>query len=113
MVSPGAHFSPAVQNGHTLYTVRCGSLDIVVEHTEFLADFLDILHKIRKFQSQLQITAVSNSLDRAPQDGSSCSHPVYFCLFYRIPALMEGIREKVRQKSSLCIFYMFNITEQT
>ena len=112
MVAPGAHFSPAVQDCHTFHAVRCCSLDIVIKHTEFLADFFNILYKIRELQSQLQITAVTDSLDRASENRSSCCHPVYFRFFYRIATFMERIREKVWQKSSFCIFHIFNITEQ-
>ena len=113
MITPGTHFSPAVQNRHSFYAVRCCSLNVVIQHAELLAHLLDILHKIRKFQGKLQISAIADPLDRASKDCSSGSHPVHLCLFYRIAAFMECIREKVRQKSSLCVLYIFDITEQT
>ena len=113
VVTPGAHFTPAVQDRYTLHTVRGHTLDVIIECTEFLAYLFDILYKIREFQSKFQVSAVTDPLDRASKDRTSCCYPVYFGFFDRIAALMEGIREKVRKETSLCIFYILDIAEQT
>ena len=65
VVAPGAHFTPAVQDRYTLHTVWGHTLDVIIECTEFLAYLFDILYKIREFQGKFQISAVSDSLDRA------------------------------------------------
>ena len=112
MISPGTHLSPAVQNCYLFYAVRCCSLNIVIQSTEFPAHGFDVFYKIRELDCQFQITAVTDSLDWASKDRTPCCYPVDFCFFYRISALMEGIRKEIWQKSSFCVFHMFNITEK-
>ena len=113
VVAPGSHLAPAVQHSHLLNAVRSRPLDIVIQSTEFLAYALHIIDEFRELHCQLQITAVSDPVDGLSKDGSSCRHPVHLGLFHRISAFMEHIREEIRQKPSLCIFYSLNIADKT
>ena len=112
MIAPSTHFAPAVQHSYTFYTIRCGSLDIVIQGPEFPANALHIVNKIRELHSQLQISAVADTVDRLSQNSSSGCYPVHLCLFHRVTALVECIREEVGKKTSLCIIHTFNITDQ-
>ena len=113
MIAPCTHFAPAVQHCHFFYTVRRHTLDIVIKSAEFFTYGSDILYKIRELERQLQIAAISDSLDRTSKDCPSCGYPVDLCLFYRISTFMKGIREEIGKESSFCICYIFDITEKT
>ena len=113
MIAPGSHFAPAVQNGNFFHTIRSGSLDILIQCTEFFANGFDIFYKIRELKCKFQISPITNSLNRAAQDCSSCCYPVDLCFFDRITTLMECIRKEIWQKSSFGIFYMLDVTEES
>ena len=113
MISPCAHFTPAVEYSYFFNTVWRCAFDILIKSAEFIADALYVINKFRELHCQLQITAVPDPVDRLAQDCSSCSHPVIFCFFYRIAALMERIREEIRQQPALCIFYSLDIADQS
>ncbi len=112
MTAPGTHFSPAVQYGYALHTVGYAAFDIVIQFPEFIADRFYIIYKFWKIQCQLQISAVSDSVYGFTQDRTAGSYPVDFRLLDRVPALMEGIREKVGQKPAFRIPDPFDIADE-
>ena len=113
MAAPGAHFAPAVQDRNFLEAVRNGALDVLVKFTEFIADLLHIVQEVRELHRQLQIAAVADTVDGFAQDGSAGGHPVVFCLFDRISAFAEDIREEIREQTAFGIFDARDIADQT
>ena len=112
MAAPGAHFAPAVQNGHCLDTIGRGALDVVVQLAELVAHALHIVDEFRERAGQLQITAVADAVDGLAQDGAARRHPVFLRLAHRVAALMEGVREEIGQKASLGIFHARNVADE-
>ena len=109
MVAPGAHFTPAVQDRYTLHTVWDHTLDVIIECTEFLAYLFDILYKIREFQSKFQVSAVTDSLDRASKDRTPCCYPVYFGFLDRIAASWKVSGKKYGRKRP-SVYFTFLIS---
>ena len=112
MVAPGTHFAPAVQYRNPLHAVRGGSLHVLIQLAELRAYGFHIIHKFRELHGQLQISAIADAVHGLSQDGTSCRHPVDLRLLHRITALVEGIREEIRKKSSFRILHAFNIADQ-
>ncbi len=112
MAAPCAHLSPAVQHCDLFHTIRHTALNIVIQLPELVADRFHIIHKFREIQRKLQISAIADPVDRLAQDRPPGRNPVNLCLLHRISALMEGVREKVRQKSSLTVGYSLDIADQ-
>ncbi len=86
--------------GIGIILLRRGSLYVVVQGPELLADTLHIVDEIRELHSQLQVSAVTDPVDGLSKDSSSSCHPFYLCLLHRVAALVEGIREEVGKKTS-------------
>ena len=112
MAAPGAHFAPAVQHRHGFYAVWRRALDVVVQLAELIAHALHIIDEFRKRTGQLQVSAVADAVDGLAQDGAPRCHPVFLGLPHRVAALVEGVREEVRQKAALGIFHARNIADK-
>ena len=113
VATPAAALTPAVQNSHGLDAIRCGALDVFIQHAELVANALDVINKLGEFQSQLQVAAVSDTVNRLTQNCAASSYPVLLALFHRVAALVEGIGEEVRQEAALGVFYAGDIADQT
>ena len=112
VTAPCPHFTPAVQHSHPFDAVRRSALDILVQFAEFLADALYIIHELRELQCQLQVAAVANAVNGLAQDGAAGCDPVFFGFFHRVAALMERVREEVRQKASFRVLHSLNVGDQ-
>ena len=112
MTAPGPHFAPAVQHGHPLDTIGCGALDVLIQFAELVADALHIVHELRELQGQFQVAAVADAVDGLAQDGAAGSDPVLFGFPHRVAALVEGVREEVRQKTSFGVLHALNVGDQ-
>ena len=78
-----------------------------------LAEFTDhlfyLFDKAGPLGSQLQITTVSNPVQRRSQNRSPGLHPVILCLPDRIPSLRKYIREEIWKKTALRVINTLDI----
>ena len=112
VAAPGPHLAPAVQHGHPLNAVGRGALDVLIQLTELAADALHIVHELRELQGQLQVAAVTDAVNGLAQDGAAGCDPVFLGFFHRVAALMERVREEVRQKASFRVLHALNVGDQ-
>ena len=111
MVAPSAHFAPAIEHGNLFNAIRRCALNVIIKRAEFIANALDIINKFGEFKCQFKIAAVADALNGASEDCTPCRYPVYLCLVNRVAALVENIREEIRQESALGVFNIFDIAE--
>ena len=112
VAAPGALLPPAVQNSHGLDAVGRGTLDVLVQLAELVADALDIVEELRELAGQLQVASVADAVNGLAQDGAACGDPVLLGLAHRVAALVEGIGEEVGQESSLGVLDAGNVGNQ-
>ena len=113
MISPCLIPSPTAEHGNLFDTMSLTALCICIQFSKLITYLLCIIYKLRKIKCKLQITAIAYSVYRFSKYCSSGCYPVSLCLSKRITTLMECIREEIRQKSALCIFYTFYITDKS
>ena len=101
VAAPRALLPPAVQHSHGLDAVGRGTLDVLVQFAELVADALDIVEELRELAGQLQVASVADAVNGLAQDGAASGDPVLLGLAHRVAALVEGIGEEVGQESSL------------
>ena len=53
VAAPSPHLAPAVEHGHRLAAVGGGTLDVLVELPELVADRLHIVDKVRELAREL------------------------------------------------------------
>ena len=70
MAAPGAHFAPAVQNGHCLHSRAWCPFDVVVQLEKIVAHALHIVDEVRELAGQFQVSAVADAVDGLAQDGA-------------------------------------------
>ena len=112
VTAPCPHFTPAVQHCHPFDAVRRSALDILVQFAELVADALDIVEELRELAGQLQVASVADAVNGLAQDGAAGCDPVFFGFFHRVAALMERVREEVRQKASFRVLHALNVGDQ-
>ena len=111
VTAPCPHFTPAVQHSHPFDAVRRSALDILIQFAELLADALHIVHKLRELQCQLQIATIANAVNGRSQDGAAGCDPVLLGFPHRVAALMERVREEVRQKASFRVLHALDVID--
>ena len=112
VTAPSPHFTPTVQHGHSLDTVGCGALDVLVQFAELVADALHVVHELRELQGQFQIAAIADAVDGLAQDSAAGCNPVLLGFPHRVAALVEGVGEEVRQETALGVLHALNVRDQ-
>ena len=113
MISPCLISSPTAEYSNLLDTMCLATLCICIQFSKLITYLLCIVNKLREIKCKLQITAISYSVYRFSKYCSSGCYPVSLCLSKRITTLMECIRKEIWQKSALCIFHTFYITDKS
>ena len=112
VAAPRALLPPAVQHSHGLDAVGRGTLDVLVQFAELVADALDIVEELRELAGQLQVAAVADAVNGLAQDGAASGDPVLLGLAHRVAALVEGIGEEVGQEAALGVLDAGNVGNQ-
>ena len=111
VTAPSPHFTPTVQHRHSFDTVRRSALDILIQFAELLTDALYIIHELWELQCQLQIAAIADAVDGLAQDSAAGCNPVLLGFPHRVAALMERVREEVRQKASFRVLHALDVRD--
>ena len=102
---PSPDIAPAVQNTHLERSrIGPGSLHILMDLPEFLYHPADLVDKARPLRCQLQITAVSDPIQRGAQNSPSGLEPVVLGLPDGISPFRKHIREEIGQQTSFSVF---------
>ena len=112
VAAPRALLPPAVQHSHGLDAVGRGTLDVLVQFAELVADALDIVEELRELAGQLQVASVADAVNGLAQDGAASGDPVLLGFAHRVAALVEGIGEEVGQEAALGVLDAGNVGNQ-
>ncbi len=107
---PCAQAAPAVQDGNREgLGLRFLPRGLVVEGPELGDDLLHSIDELRMLQSEAQVSAVADSIQRRADDGSTCGQPRLVGLPDRISVRVEDVREEVRKETALGVTNTGNV----
>ena len=108
---PRTHPAPRVQNRHVQLTLGRHVVRAVMDVAELVRDVRDGVHELRELRGQGQVAAVAHAGDRGPEDRAAGFAPVVEPLDARVVALIERVREEVRQETALRVFDAGNVRD--